>query len=105
MKEWWKRLSYRQRIAWKCLALVVGVGLFVCLLLTTGEVIRVLTEEELEHLELAGVVHDIGIRPAEEKFGKHDGPIQEREGVEPARQLLQGIGVEEAAADIPRLVR
>ena len=58
-----------------------------------------LTEEELEHLELAGVVHDIGIRPAEEKFGKHDGPIQEGEGVEPARQLLQGIGVEEAAAE------
>ena len=54
--------------------------------------------EELERLELAGVVHDIGIRPAEEKFGKHDGPIQEREGVEPARQLLRGIGVEEAAA-------
>ena len=58
-----------------------------------------LTGEELERLELAGVVHDIGIRPAEEKFGKHDGPIQEREGVEPARQLLRGIGVEEAAAE------
>lgn len=58
-----------------------------------------LAGEELEHLELAGVVHDIGIRPAEEKFGKHDGPIQEREGVEPARQLLRGIGVEEAAAE------
>ena len=55
--------------------------------------------EELERLELAGVVHDIGIRPAEEKFGKHDGPIQEREGVEPARQLLRGIGLEEAAAE------
>ena len=58
-----------------------------------------LAGEELEHLELAGVVHDIGIRPAEEKFGKHDGPIQEREGVEPARQLLRGIGVEEAVAE------
>ena len=45
------------------------------------------------------MVHDIGIRPAEEKFGKHDGPIQEREGVEPARQLLRGIGVEEAVAE------
>ena len=58
-----------------------------------------LAGEELEHLELAGVVHDIGIRPAEEKFGKNDGPIQEREGVEPARQLLRGIGVEEAVAE------
>lgn len=55
MKEWWKRLSYRQRIAWKCLALVVGVGLFVCLLLTTGEVIRVLTEEELDGREESSV--------------------------------------------------
>ena len=50
-------------------------------------------------LETAALVHDIGIRPAEEKFGKHDGPIQEREGVEPARQLLRGIGVEEAVAE------
>ena len=53
----------------------------------------------LRRLELAAVVHDIGIRPSDEKFGKHDGPIQEREGVEPARQLLRGIGVEEAAAE------
>lgn len=55
--------------------------------------------EELERLELAGVVHDIGIRPAEEKFGKHDGPIQEREGMEPARQLLRGISVEEETVE------
>ena len=58
-----------------------------------------LDEATLRRLELAAVVHDIGIRPSEEKFGKHDGPIQEREGVEPARQLLRGIGVEEAAAE------
>ena len=58
-----------------------------------------LAGEELERLELAAVVHDIGIRPAEEKFGKHDGPIQEREGMEPARQLLRGIGVEEETAE------
>ena len=55
----------------------------------------------LRHLELAAVVHDIGIRPAEEKFGKHDGPIQEREGVEPARELLGRIGVEKA--DVERI--
>ena len=51
-----------------------------------------LDEATLRRLELAAVVHDIGIRPAEEKFGKHDGPLQEREGVEPARRLLRGTG-------------
>ena len=54
---------------------------------------------ELELLELAGVVHDIGIRPAREKYGRHDGPLQEREGMEPARALLRGIGVEEETAE------
>lgn len=53
----------------------------------------------LRRLELAAVVHDIGIRPSDEKFGKHDGPIQEREGMEPARQLLRGIGVEEETVE------
>lgn len=58
-----------------------------------------LDEATLRRLELAAVVHDIGIRPAEEKFGKHDGPLQEREGMEPARRLLRGIGVEEETAE------
>ena len=58
-----------------------------------------LAGEELELLELAGVVHDIGIRPAREKYGRHDGPLQEREGIEPARALLRRIGVGEAAAE------
>lgn len=53
----------------------------------------------LRRLELAAVVHDIGIRPSDEKFGKHDGPIQEREGREPARALLRGIGVEKETAE------
>lgn len=47
MKEWWKRLSYRQRIIWKGIALAVGSVLFISLLMATDEVIRVLTKEEL----------------------------------------------------------
>lgn len=31
-------------------------------------------------LEVAALVHDIGIKPAEEKFGSCDGKLQEQEG-------------------------
>ena len=55
MKEWWKGLPYRHRIVCKCLALAVGVVLLGVLLLTTGEVIRVLTEEELGGSEESSV--------------------------------------------------
>ena len=43
--------------------------------------------------ELAAVVHDIGIHPAEEKYGRCDGKLQEQEGPEPAEQLLIAAGV------------
>ena len=55
--------------------------------------------ETLRRLELTAVVHDIGIRPAEEKFGRHDGPLQEREGVAPARELMRRLGVAEETAE------
>lgn len=41
---------------------------------------------------IAGLVHDIGIRPALEKYGSCAGPYQEREGVAPARRLLSRLG-------------
>ena len=47
-----------------------------------------LPETEQGILELAALVHDIGIKPGEEKFGRSDGKIQEQEGPAVARELL-----------------
>lgn len=41
---------------------------------------------------IAGLVHDIGIRPALERYGSAAGPYQEREGEAPARRLLSRLG-------------
>ena len=43
-------------------------------------------------LERAAIVHDIGIRPALEKYGKSDGKLQEEEGPAPAREMLVRLG-------------
>lgn len=50
-------------------------------------------------LELAAVVHDIGIHPAEQKYGRCDGKLQEREGPAPARELLAAVGVDDASVE------
>lgn len=39
-------------------------------------------------LETAAIVHDIGIKPAEEKFGQCGGKLQEQEGPAAAQKLL-----------------
>ena len=54
-----------------------------------------LDEKLLYILEAAAYVHDIGIRPAEAKFGRCDGKLQEQEGPELAKELLGKIGVNE----------
>ena len=51
--------------------------------------------------ECAALVHDIGIRPAEEKYGACTGPLQEREGPAYARPMLEELGL--APADIDRI--
>lgn len=43
-------------------------------------------------LEAAAYAHDIGIKPALEKYGSCEGPLQEKEGPAPAREMLEGIG-------------
>ena len=43
-------------------------------------------------LEIAAVVHDIGIPLAMEKYGSDDGPYQEELGPAAAKALLEGIG-------------
>ena len=54
-----------------------------------------LDAKTLETLEAAAYVHDIGIKPAMEKYGSGAGPYQEELGPEPARKLLAGCGYEE----------
>ena len=43
-------------------------------------------------LEAAAIVHDIGIKPAEDKYGYCNGKLQEQEGPEPAEKLPRSLG-------------
>ena len=53
-------------------------------------------EEQVQHiLETAAIVHDIGIRPAEEKYGNCNGKLQEQEGPPVAEKLLAELGYDE----------
>lgn len=52
-------------------------------------------------LECAAVVHDIGIRPAEEKYGACNGKLQEKEGPAYARAMLEKLGF--SAEDTERI--
>ena len=51
-------------------------------------------KRELCQLGAAALVHDIGIKSAEEKYGKGNcgGKLQEQLGVEPARKMLEELG-------------
>ena len=51
--------------------------------------------------ECAALVHDIGIRPAEEKYGHCAGKLQEQEGPAHARKMLEELSID--AADIARV--
>lgn len=48
-----------------------------------------ISEELQKILDLAAILHDIGIRPSEEKYGRSDGKLQEQEGPAYAMQLLK----------------
>lgn len=54
-----------------------------------------LSEREQLILELAALVHDIGIKPALEKYGSSSGPLQELEGPPEAWKLLSDLQVPE----------
>lgn len=47
--------------------------------------------------ECAALVHDIGIRPAEEKYGSSSGKLQEQEGPAHARRMLEELCLNETA--------
>lgn len=44
----------------------------------------------LHILDMASIMHDIGIRPSEEKYGHCDGKLQEQEGPAYAKEMLSG---------------
>ena len=54
-----------------------------------------------EILEAAAIVHDIGIHPAEAKYGRCDGKLQEQEGPAPAGEMLKELDFTET--DIERI--
>ena len=51
-----------------------------------------LDEETQFILESAALVHDIGIRASEKKYGHQNGKLQEQEGPAVARDLLERLG-------------
>ena len=51
-----------------------------------------LSERELSILEAAAYVHDIGIKPAEKKYGSCGGKLQEQEGPAAAKEILERLG-------------
>ncbi len=51
-----------------------------------------LPPEQQAILEIAAILHDIGIIPAEKKYGFNNGKLQEQEGPAYARALLQEAG-------------
>ena len=58
-----------------------------------------LDEHTLFVLEAAGLVHDIGIRPAEEKYGYENGQLQQELGPDAARPMLLDCGFDEAETE------
>lgn len=64
-----------------------------------------LSGKELEILGAAALVHDIGIRPAEEKYGSCDGRLQEQEGPAEAEKMMAAVGYpQEVIARVSYLV-
>ena len=51
-----------------------------------------LSPEQQEILEIAAILHDIGIIPSEKKYGISNGKLQEQEGPAYAMELLNRIG-------------
>lgn len=55
--------------------------------------------QTMEVLEAAALVHDIGIKPAMEKYGRCDGPLQEKEGAPIAKEMLKRLSFGESVVD------
>ncbi len=58
-----------------------------------------LSKDELFTLEVASIVHDIGIKNSELKYHSTAGKYQEVEGVPEAKKLLETLGFEKSVID------
>jgi len=58
-----------------------------------------LDDENMFILEAAAYTHDIGIKPAVEKYGSGAGHYQEKEGPGEARPMLEKLGFDEKVID------
>ncbi|MEM4248396.1 MAG: HD domain-containing protein [Candidatus Nanoarchaeia archaeon] len=60
---------------------------------------RIAMEKNIQHdneiLLASALLHDVGIKPAEEKFGYNNGKLQEEYGPKEAEKLLFSIGMSE----------
>ena len=63
-----------------------------------------LDQKTKEVIALSAIVHDVGIKIANEKYGRCDGKLQEKEGPAEAERLLSGIADEETIRRISFLV-
>lgn len=52
--------------------------------------------EEREILDIAALMHDVGIRPCEKKYGHCTGKMQEEEGPPVARAMLEAAGASQS---------
>ena len=65
-----------------------------------------LDERTTEIISFAAIVHDVGIKAAEAKYGRCNGALQEKEGPAIAEKMLREAGVEESMVErISFLVR
>lgn len=55
-----------------------------------------LEEQSLHILETTAIVHDIGIKISEEKYGSSSGKYQEQEGPAPAKDMLKSLEYKES---------
>lgn len=67
----------------------------------TGFAEQILKHEKGDRVVVvaAALLHDIGIREAERKYGSSAGNLQEREGPPVAREILTGLAFDEAVID------
>ncbi len=62
-------------------------------------VLEGLNSDQMEILEAAAIVHDIGIKIAREKHGDSNGKLQEVEGPPYAKEMLNKLGYKESVID------
>lgn len=55
--------------------------------------------DTLHILKVASILHDIGIKTCEEKYGYAPGEFQEKEGILPAREMMSDLGIDAETAD------